>query len=238
MAKEIDKYLKIEERFFSAVKKEFGKDLLLYCVTGGLGRKEIIEGWSDIDVLLVFDLKFDEGFYKRFKKIFGRKYPIKVGCTFYTKDEFINTPYKDAKTLHSICLIKAGVYVPRINKLREKFKTVRVSLTPCFDLGNFAGGLHELKRELLVYPALNEKKIVKIIFRMMKIILRDAGFKVYGYEDTAKHFAKIFPDFNHIITPRMVIRDTIAPKQRYLSYLFFLDYIKSTKYARVRIQKR
>lgn len=233
MAKEIDKYIKIEKDFFSNLKKEFGNNLLLYCVTGGLGRKEIIKNWSDIDTLLVFNLQFNDDFYARFRKIANRKYPIKIGCTFYTLDEFKNTLYKDAKTLHTISLIKAGTYSPRINDPKIQLKNIDTSLISNYDLTNFADGLHEFKRELMSYPDLNEKKIVKAQYKMMKIILRRIGCMVYGYKDTSTNFANIFSDFKKIVTPEMVISNAITLKQRYYFYLAFLNYIKKTKYARI-----
>ncbi|PIR66339.1 MAG: hypothetical protein COU51_04465 [Parcubacteria group bacterium CG10_big_fil_rev_8_21_14_0_10_36_14] len=233
MAKEIDKYIKIEKDFFSSLKNEFGANLLLYCVIGGLGRKEIISGWSDIDILLVFNCQFNDDFYVRFKKIAHKKYSIKIGCTFYTLDEFKNTSYKDAKTLHAISLIRDGVYSPREIDSKIQLTNIDISLIPNYDLTNFADSLHEFKRELIYYPDLNEKKIVKIQYRMMKIILRRTGFMAYGYEDTSTNFAYAFPKFKKIVTPEMVIGNAITLKQRYNFYLAFLNYIKKTKYARI-----
>jgi hypothetical protein len=233
MAKEIDKYIEIEKDFFFNLKNEFGGNLLLYCVTGGLGRKEIINGWSDIDILLVFNLQFNSDFYIRFKKITDKKYPIKIGCTFYTVDEFRNTLYKDAKTLHAISLIKKGIYSPRINDSKIQLKNIDTSLIPNYNLTNFADSLHEFKRELMYYPDLNEKKIVKIQFRMMKIILRRIGFMAYGYKDTSTNFASAFPEFKKVVTPEMVIGNAITLKQRYNFYLAFLNHIKKTRYARI-----
>lgn len=233
MAKEIDGYIKIEKDFFSNLKNEFGDDLLLYCVTGGLGRKEIISGWSDIDILLVFNLQFNGDFYNRFKKIADKKYPIKIGCTFYTLDEFKNTPYKDAKTLHAILLIKKGIYSPRIKNSKIQLKNISTSLVSDFDLTNFADSLHEFKRELMCYPDLNERKIVKAQYRMMKIIIKRIGFVVYGYKDTLTNFTSVFPEFKKIVTPEMVIDNAMTLKQRYNFYLAFLNYIKKTKYARI-----
>lgn len=233
MVREIDKYIKIEKDFFFNLKNEFGDDILLYCVIGGLGRKEIISDWSDIDILLVFNLQFNGDFYTRFKKIADKKYPIKIGCTFYTLDEFKNTLYKDAKTLHAISLIKEGIYSPRINNFKIQLKNIDLSLIPNYDLTNFANSLHEFKRALMYYPDLNEKKIVKAQYRMMKIILRRIGSKAYGYKDTATNFANVFPDFKKTVTPEMVVNNAIALKQRYNHYLAFLGYIKKTKYARI-----
>lgn len=233
MEKEITKYNKIEKEFFLSAKKAFGKSLVLYCVTGGLGRKEIIKDWSDIDILLVFKTEFDHKFWKVLQKITSKKYPIKIGCTFYTLDEFKNTPYKDTKTLLSIILMKAGVYSPRIISKQLNLNKLDISLRPSFDLADFADGLHELKRELLLYPELNEKKIVKVIYKMMKIILRRAGFESYGYKDTANNFARAFPDFKAIISPETVVNDLMPFKERYESYIKFLQYIKKTGYARV-----
>lgn len=233
MAKEIDKYIEIEKDFFFNLKNEFSGNLFLYCVIGGLGRKEIISGWSDIDILLVFNLQFNGDFYTRFKKIADKKYPIKIGCTFYTFDEFKNTLYKDTKTLHAISLIKEGMYSPRINDSKIQLKNISTSLVFDFDLTNFADSLHEFKRELMCYPDLNERKIVKLQYRMMKIILRRIGFMSYGYKDTLTNFAYAFPEFKKVVTPEMVIGNTITLKQRYNSYLAFLSYIKKTRYARI-----
>jgi hypothetical protein len=229
MVKEIDKYLNIERDLFSNLKNEFGNSLLLYCVTGGLGRKEIIKNWSDIDIVLVFNLRFNSAFYTRFKKIIDKKYPIKIGCTFYSLNEFKNTPYKDAKTLHAISLIKAGVYSPRINNAKIQLKNIDTSLISNYDLTDFANSLHEFKRILISYPNFDEKKLVKTQYRMMKIMLRRLGFKVYGYKDTNTTFTKTFPNFKKIVTPEIVINNTLTLRQRYVYYLAFLNYIEKIK---------
>jgi hypothetical protein len=227
MVKAMKKYIEVEKHFFSALKKEFGKYLVLYCVTGSLGRGEITDGWSDIDILLVFDLRFDEEFFCRLRRIIDRKYSIKIGCTFYTVHEFKNGACKDAKTLHSISFINSGIYSPRINKTANKLKDMDMSLMSNYDLADFAGGLHQLKRELLTYPELNEKKIVKIIFKMMKIILRKNDYLVYGYKDTVLNFRRLCPDFKKVVTPVIVMKNIITFKQRYKSYLAFLAYVES-----------
>ena len=53
MEKGIAEYEKIEETFFRNIRDSLGENLALYCVTGSLARKDIIPGWSDIDILVV-----------------------------------------------------------------------------------------------------------------------------------------------------------------------------------------
>jgi len=53
--KYLEKYQKVENDFFNFLDSRLSNELLFYCVTGSLARKNIIANWSDIDILIVFN---------------------------------------------------------------------------------------------------------------------------------------------------------------------------------------
>jgi hypothetical protein len=78
-------------------------------------------------------LPIDDDFYVRFKKIANKEYSIKIGCTFYTLDEFKNTSYKDAKTRHAISLIRKVCIPPREIDSKNPINKYRYFSNPNYD---------------------------------------------------------------------------------------------------------
>src|SRR3989344_4457129 len=95
-------YIKTEEQFYKALSSSILKDICLYCVTGSLGRDEVIPGWSDIDVLIVIkDYKKTtfECINNALSKINSG---IKIGTTTFSIEEFNHQYFKDPKTYVSV----------------------------------------------------------------------------------------------------------------------------------------
>src|SRR3989344_3206550 len=89
-------YKDVFMNFMNKIKKEIDNNLVLLILTGSGGRDKIIEGWSDLDVMIVLkDFSPNDAIliYNAAKSFF-----IKIGATLYSKSEF-EAGLVDSKTV-------------------------------------------------------------------------------------------------------------------------------------------
>lgn len=229
-------YLAAEESFFNSLAAGLGESLLFYCLTGSLGRRDIVEGWSDIDVLFVLDRLTAENLKAIQAALDANSSRIKIGVTFYTVEEFNNQHYKDPKTLVALKLLHEGVFTPRVVRrpvIVPKITNVRIN---GYELVNYSVILHDLKRNLLKYSAENERSIYKAIMSMIKINLRRRGITCNGYAEliavAKKELSDCPCDFK---LPIEIIDYPERSMERYPEYVKFLNWLKiqESKYADV-----
>lgn len=224
----IERYYQIEENFYQRLSVRLKNKILLYCVTGGLGRGQIIDGWSDIDILLVFKT-LNRDILLTIKEVLEKnKSNIKIGPTLYSLKEFNDSLYKDPKTYHNINLIVNKILKPRIisKKLHLKYYPDLENL----DNVDVAKAIHTIKRELLLGPKdFNEKKIYKLIIMIFKICLRNKNIECYAYDEIISKARKILRYDKIIPRPEQIIADSDQEK-RYGNYLDFINWLEDHKY--------
>lgn len=233
MNKNFKIYEETEEKFFISCKKIFGTSIMLYCVTGSLARKEIILNWSDIDILLVFNTDYTENFWDKFKTLMKNKYEIKVGCTFYSLQEFKSDLYKDPKTLLSLNSIKAKKYIPRILSPKINLEEIDLSKVKYFDVADFTKFNHDIKREILKHPNYDEKKIIKVMYAMLKIMIRHIEPLALGYDDTKRIFKEKYSYDGLIIHPEDILDNKIPFAERYVSYCNFINWLNGLQFTNI-----
>ncbi len=230
-------YIKEENNFYKGMRKYFGRRIALYCVTGSLSYDQIILGWSDIDVLIVIKGKYNKTMFSYIEDL-RRKSKIKIGITMYTQEEFLSETYKDPKTHRSVFMLHKGIYVPRIISTLLKVELVDIFDMETVEMAEASMIVHDIKRELLNLPDYNEKKILKGIYTIMKIICQRKGHFPIGYEETARCYKRLFPNYSFIITPQTIMQNKLAPGLRTAKYFEFLNNIINNKYAQFHRSKK
>lgn len=198
-------------------------EIELLALTGSGGRGKIVEGWSDLDVLIVMKKtnKKDALFiYDAVKNL-----PIKVGIELYSKEEF-ESGLVDSKTIWNIQIIRENKITPILlnNKLnfpefsRDYLINLHRSLIP--------ERIHKIKRNLARYPEFDTKLLAKDIDTIMKFaMLSMTGAIISGYKEVQESFYKLFPD-----CPKLYdVFDLIKKEDRenyYCQCWDFLNYFK------------
>ena len=225
----IKDYQKIENTFYENIIKFLGENVLLYCVTGSLGRGDLVPGWSDIDILLVYK-NLDNNTLSGLGKIIRKnKSSIKIGITQYTLNEFNDPLYKDPKTYQNINQILEGTIKPKI--LSPKIKIHRYKNLEIIDNIDVAKSIHSIKRQLILGPeGFDEKNIYKELIMILKVSLRNKGINVFGYNNILK-LAQSNINFNvDIKGPEEILQLSNQKQQRYASYVEFLRWLENNRY--------
>lgn len=226
--KVLSKYHSVEKSFFRDIKNKAGSQLLLYCVTGSLTTNNIIPGWSDIDVMLVFE-NYNKGIFDALNYALNRnKTNIKIGTTFFSFFEFTSSDfYKDPKTHQTIELIYNGLFRPRVINKRIKLHKSPKNISEWFERVSFTEVLCDLRRKLITYNADQEKAILKNISTLIKIILFcQSGNICLGYKEifdnAKKHLSGFIFNFKLpseiLATPHL----TMERRQVYINFLNWL----------------
>ena len=187
---------RIEDNFFQEINKFERNNLLFYCATGSLGRNNLIEGWSDIDILMVFKEYSVSLFSHIDKSLKNCKSAIKIGTTFYSLNEFNNAEYfKDPKTCHAIELIEKGIYMPKIQADNIILPNINKEILKIYDIADMGKYLHNIRRELIHRSGFDEHSVYKQLFCIIKILLYRQDILVFGYQDILLKARKYLPGF-------------------------------------------
>lgn len=221
----------IEKNFFETIKKQEKKNLLLYCVTGGLGRNNLVEGWSDIDVLMVFNEYSTSLFFHLNESLKINRSKIKIGTTFYSLNEFNSTLYfKDPKTYHAIELIKKGIFVPKIQANNVILPDIDRETLKIYDMVDMAKYLHNIRRQLIHRLEFDEHSVYKQLFSIIKILLYRQGILAFGYQEVLSKAKKYLHDFRfNLPLPKELINFPNQKKDRYNVYVDLLKWFKDHK---------
>jgi len=223
----IQTYYEVEEQFFSNLRKKSTDNLLFYCATGSLARKEIIPNWSDIDIILIYGTWNEHVFSLLRETLFLNTTQIKIGATLYSLNEFNSYKYQDPKTFNAIRNIIRGVYTPRIWDQSVIVREMRPERIKEINRVEFAKTLHSFKRELLQYPELNERAVYKALTIMLRILLTEKGLATDGYSNIWKNIDKVFANLPlpHL-TPQEILLHPEKIEERFIHYVNFLKWIE------------
>ncbi len=221
------KYYKTEREFYENLKRELGKKLLFYCPTGSIARKEIIPGWSDIDVVIVFNEWNKDVFSSIDKSLAKNKSGIKIGITFYSLAEFNSYKFQDPKTFNIIYNIKTGRYSPTVHDPSVKLNNCRADTFEIIKMVEFNKTLHNYKRELLLYPKFNERVAYKELILMVRILLMKKNVITDGYKEVLEASSKLLKDLPFPrITPQEIMKHPESAGDRYIGYINFLSWLE------------
>ncbi len=160
-------YEQVAKSYFEDIKEIYGEDLLLFMITSSCSIGECIEGWSDIDVLIVTKtLNF-----VKLKMAHDRAvtYPIKIALAALSEHEARNG-IVDSKTRVVLYQISTGIantnFVNGASFPETSLDDVRITdnqVLPYY--------LHRLRR-LLYAPSDDKRTIIKYLYLVSKILLR------------------------------------------------------------------
>lgn len=220
-------YYDVEEKFFNNLKDRFGGNLLFYCVSGSVGRKEPIPNWSDIDIVFICKNWSKEVFTALHDSLNLNKSGIKIGTTFYVLDEFNSYKFQDPKTLNLIYNIHRGRYSPKLHNVDVILK--HFDIETIFDLNviEFNKTLHSFKRELSHYPEFDERFTYRSLRIMLRILLMKNGLMTDGYEEVFATASKVFDDLPcSMISVKEIMEEPEKQPARYEKYINFLVWLE------------
>lgn len=214
-------YARVESDFFREATRLMGDNLLLYCVTGSLGRNHIVPNWSDIDILLVVE-RYDSATLAAIQQaIYRTKSPIKVGTTSYSRPEFGNLELLDTKTLLAIRGMRRGVYTPRVRATSLRMPHPTERLIRAREEARFPELLHMYKRCIQEYSPQGERKLYKQMTDLLKIAIRRQAANVdpLSYEEVlvgARTYLEGCSDI--LFLPRAIMEDEPPAARRLQLY--------------------
>lgn len=191
----MNKYNIYIDKYVDEMKSNLKDKLQLLLIIGSSCSNEVIENWSDIDVILVLD-KYDFKTIEIIKKI-SNSFPVKIGTTIYDKREFEEKNI-DPKTIYHLYL-----YENNIINLQYKTNNISIPKIEFKDIYNthlpyLYWRLHIYKRNFLYETLTKEqiKGIFKTTYLIMKAILIIDGETPKNYRDVFKTFSEKY-DFQY-----------------------------------------
>lgn len=229
----IDDYIKSEAAFYERLVSVIGPQILLYCVTGSLARKDIILGWSDIDVLIVIK-DYTPTLMRQVGDVLSAAgNQIKIGVSIFSLEEFNHRYFKDSKTYISLSLIKQGYYEPRIIGSSIALQIQSDDMRKNMNIYDFARFGHDIKRELLrTQYEYDEKKVYKLTILLLKIALWEKGISASGYAETLQKVSETLEGLDkRLTTPDVILNSPEEKAARYNDYVYILEWFRKNTNA-------
>lgn len=200
---------------------KFDSAIHLLTVIGSGGRNNIIEGWSDLDLLLVIDKPTEESIKGVSHAVKGM--PIKVGTTMYSPKEFQNG-IVDSKTVYSIELIKTGILAPTIINEELQFPYISKNHRKKLHQMLLPNLIHRLRRNLYSQDDLDMHSLAKNVDNIMKFMLSKKGKLACGYIKTQETFYQEFPECPRVYNVLELMKNQDSSSY-YSQCCNFIDYI-------------
>ena len=184
-------YSFIIDSYVKKLKNTLKDNLEMIYIIGSSATNDVVDNWSDIDVMLVLkEYNFKD--IETIKKI-SNGYKVKIGNTIYAKNEFENKRI-DSKSFYYLYLYNNKIL--DMAYLNKDLIIPEVSFEECLLATRIVlfNDLHNLKR-LLTYDFLSNqqlKTMFKKLYVIMKSILIINKKFPKNYGETFKMFSKEF----------------------------------------------
>lgn len=185
------KYKESIFNYITELKNNLGDVLKLVLLIGSSSSGYVVDGWSDIDIILVLE-NYKIEYVNIIKKIVQR-YDIKIGNTIYSKTEFENKRI-DPKTYYYLLLVQEN-YI-KIQYNLSRLNIPKVTMKECQDqyMTWLMEHFHSYKR-MWLYQEISEEKIREIFkntYLIMKAILIINNYRPQNYEQVFNLYSEKF----------------------------------------------
>ena len=209
-----DKYRTIAKNYLSEAQAIFGDDLLLFAITSSCALDLCIDGWSDIDVLIVTK-GFDVAKNKLIHKV-GNSYEIRIALMLLTQYEFEHNLLDD-KTRVAIWQLRTTITYPNYvhgNMIVPdiKFKNIKEddkTMMPTY--------LLKLRRLFWEDTKNSKRPIIKMLYIVIKMELRKRDVIVYSYTSAIHKFAILYGEQEFDIS-KEISSESKDPSPEFLTY--------------------
>lgn len=223
----MNEYSNTIKDYVDVMKSEFKDNLSLLFMIGSSCSNKVINGWSDIDSVIVLK-KYNELIMRKISKI-ANSFPVKIGVTIYS-DKELNNMEIDQKTYYHLYL--AEMKEIEIQYKRKNFELPIIS----FDevkrqyVANFYSRLHLIKRFFFYNEKELDKSKVRSLYKNVYLILKDIlvidGFKPKNYDDVFKMYSRKY-NFEYYDYEKF-IQDYMIDDNNYLN---IIDYAKKVLFS-------
>lgn len=185
------KYKESIFNYITELKNNLGDVLKLVLLIGSSSSGYVVEGWSDIDIILVLENYKIE--YVNIIKKLVQKYDIKIGNTIYSKTEFENKRI-DPKTYYYLLLVQENYIKIQYNS--SSLNIPKVTMKECQDqyMTWLMEHFHSYKR-MWLYQEISEEKIREIFkntYLIMKAVLIINNYRPQNYEQVFNLYSEKF----------------------------------------------
>lgn len=185
------KYKESIFNYITELRNNLGDILKLVLLIGSCSSGYVVEGWSDIDIILVLE-NYKIEYVNIIKKLVQR-YDIKIGNTIYSKTEFENKRI-DPKTYYYLLLVQEN-YI-KIQYHSSHVNIPKVTMKECQDqyMTWLMEHFHSYKR-MWLYQEISEEKIREIFkntYLIMKAILIINNYRPQNYEQVFNLYSEKF----------------------------------------------
>lgn len=185
-------YVDVVEGYFVDARRILGEKMLMYMLTSSCSLDACIDGWSDIDILIVAEkLAFAE--LKAMHEA-QKNYNIKIALALLSRHELANEMLDD-KTNVVFFQITKGLSAPNYIIDDTSFILLSVDLRQIQqdDICMMPMYLHKLRR-LLYDPTEDKRSIIKMLYIVIKMRLRSSGREIIAtsYPEAFNRFADEF----------------------------------------------
>ncbi len=209
-----DRYRNEAEKYLEEAKAVFKEDLLLFMVTGSCALGFCIDGWSDINVLIVTK-NFDLPKYKIIHNA-AVNHSIHIVLTLLTRYEFENNLLDD-ETRVAVWQLNEKWLLPNFVRGGLNAPDIKIRDIQEDDKRMMPAYLHEIKNIFFGDVRGMKVPIIKLLYTIIKMELRRRGCVVYSYTGAVKEFAKNYNDQEFGLFLEISSR-TDDPSQEFLVY--------------------
>ncbi|MDO4747409.1 MAG: hypothetical protein Q4A70_03690 [Candidatus Saccharibacteria bacterium] len=162
---------------------------MLFAITSSCALNSCIDGWSDIDVLIVtknFDVTNNEMIHK-----VGNSQKIRIALMLLTQYEFENNLLDD-KTRVAVWHLKKGLTYPNYVQGNMIIPNITFKDIQNDDKVMMPTYLHKLRRLFWENTENSKRPIIKMLYIVIKMELRKRGYVVCSYANAFQRFAIMY----------------------------------------------
>lgn len=162
------KYKNTLKGVYTEITTTLKSNLLLFLVTGSCYWGNVIDGWSDIDIILV--VKKNDYVVRKILDKISSKYDIHIGTTVFSQFELLSG-YLDAKSSYALWCLQKGYLQPVFISDQCKIPSISKEIVNTQLIHKTTELLHSIRRMIYQADFREHKKIYKSLEHIVKHVL-------------------------------------------------------------------